>query len=259
MEAIKTAAVFAVTGFTAIVFIPLGCCAFVAGLFGLKRPMSVFLYKVGQIWAQALIGLTGCRMTVEGLENIPKKGGCCFVANHVGIFDIMLALAYAGRPFGFIAKKELGYIPGINIWILLLGGLFIDRKRPRKALATINRGVNSLKSGGGMLIFPEGTRSRGRGLGPFLPGAFRLAAQSGAVIVPVAITGSYEVFEKNHRVNAVPVFLSFLPPLETGAMPPEEKKQNLAGHVRGLIAEALERHKAAGRGATGCGQQPPPG
>jgi 1-acyl-sn-glycerol-3-phosphate acyltransferase len=247
VEFVKTVAVFAVTGITVIIFIPLGCCVFLVSLFGLKGPMSMVLYKVAQLWAQVLIALTGCRMTVEGRENIPKKSGCCFVANHVGIFDIILALGYAGRPFGFIAKKELGYIPGINIWILLLGGLFIDRKQPRKALATINRGIRHIRSGGGMLIFPEGTRSRGQGIGPFLPGALKLATQSDAVIVPVAITGSYEVFEKNYRVNAVPVSLSFLPPLDTSQMPPEDRKQILADRIHDLIAEALERHKAVHR------------
>jgi 1-acyl-sn-glycerol-3-phosphate acyltransferase len=245
VELVKTAAVFAVTGITILVFVPLGCIVFLISLLGLKKPMSMVLYKVAQVWARVLIVLTGCRMTVEGRENIPKKGGFCFVANHVGIFDIMLALGYAGRPFGFIAKKELSYIPGINIWILLLGGLFIDRKKPRKALATIGRGKRHISSGGGMLIFPEGTRSRGQGIGAFLPGAFKLATQS--VIVPVAITGSYEVFEKHYRVNAVPVFLSFLPPLQTSQMPPEDRKKILAGRVHDLIAEALERHKGNSR------------
>jgi 1-acyl-sn-glycerol-3-phosphate acyltransferase len=243
VELVKTIAVFAITGITILIFVPLGCCIFLISLLGLKRPMSMVLYKIAQLWARVLIALTGCRMTVEGRENIPKRGGFCFVANHVGIFDIMLALGYAGRPFGFIAKKELAYIPGLNIWILLLGGLFIDRKQPRKALATITRGISHIKSGGGMLIFPEGTRSRGQGIGPFLPGALKLAVQSGAVIVPVAITGSYEVFEKNYRVGAVPVSLSFLPPLQTSQMPPEDRKHILAGHIHDLIAETLEKHK----------------
>jgi 1-acyl-sn-glycerol-3-phosphate acyltransferase len=241
VEFVKTAAAFVITGITIIVFIPLGCLVFLISLFGLKKPMSMVLYKIAQVWARGLIALTGCRMIVEGRENIPKKGGICFVANHVGIFDTVLALGYAGRPFGFIAKKELAYIPGINIWILLLGGLFIDRKKPRKALATINRGTRHISSGGGMLIFPEGTRSRGQGIGPFLPGAFKLATQS--VIVPVAITGSYEVFEKKHRISAVPVSLSFLPPLQTSQIPPEDRKRILAGHVHDLIAETLEKHK----------------
>ncbi|MDR2144561.1 MAG: 1-acyl-sn-glycerol-3-phosphate acyltransferase, partial [Treponema sp.] len=95
MKLVKTVAAFVITGTTAVVFVPLGCCVFLISLFGLKKPMSMVLYKVAQIWSRVIIALTGCRMTVEGRENIPKKGGFCFVANHVGIFDIILALAYA--------------------------------------------------------------------------------------------------------------------------------------------------------------------
>jgi 1-acyl-sn-glycerol-3-phosphate acyltransferase len=169
------------------------------------------------------------------------------VSNHVGIFDIILALAYAGRPFGFIAKKELAFIPGIDIWILLLGGLFIDRKRPRKAVKTIASGIKRIKAGGGMLIFPEGTRSRGRGLGAFLPGALKLATQSDACIIPLAITGSSEVFEKNYRVNAVPVYVSFLPPIQSSSLPPEYRKQLLSERIHAAIGVELERHSAAGK------------
>lgn len=247
MEMLKTIAVFGVTGLSMILFIPVACAVLVISLCGLQKPMSVVMYRTAQLWARFVVIITGCNMTVTGREHIPKKGGCCFVANHVGIFDIILALAYAGRPFGFIAKKELLFVPGINIWILLLGGLFIDRRRPRKALATINEGVRHIKSGGGMLIFPEGTRSRGRGLGSFLPGALKLATHSGALIVPVAISGSYEVFEKRFRVNAAKVFLSFLPPVRPEELPPEDRKKILSERIHNTIAGELERHKTGGQ------------
>jgi len=244
MVLVKTIAVFFITGLVAIIFIPAGCFLFLVSLFGLARPVSFLIYKFAQAWARLIIALTACTMIVTGRENIPKKGGVCFVSNHVGIFDIILALSYAGRPFGFIAKKELAFVPGIDLWILLLGGLFIDRKRPRKAVKTIAAGIKRIKTGGGMLIFPEGTRSRGRGLGPFLPGALKLATQSGALIVPIAITGSYEVFEKNYRVNAVPVHVSFLPPIRSSDLPPEDRKQILAERIHTAIGACQELHSS---------------
>ncbi|MDR2552615.1 MAG: 1-acyl-sn-glycerol-3-phosphate acyltransferase [Treponema sp.] len=244
----KTAVIFGVTGLSMVLFIPAALLCFALSFFGLKKSMGFVVYKLAQAWAVMLVFLTGCSATVTGRENIPKKGGVCFVSNHVGIFDIILALAYAGRPFGFIAKKELVFVPGVNIWIFLLGGLFIDRRRPRNALKTINLGIGRLRAGSAMLIFPEGTRSRGRGLAPFHPGSLKLASQSGAVIVPLAITGSYDVFEKTRRVRAVPVNVSFLSPVNPAELAPQDRKQLLADRLHDDIARALKTHILPGTG-----------
>jgi 1-acyl-sn-glycerol-3-phosphate acyltransferase len=239
MSVVKTIAVFGITIFTMIVFFPLGIAAFILSRLGLKRPMAWVIYSIGRIWALILVKCTGCDLRISGREHIPPKGGVCFVSNHTGIFDIILALALIGRPFGFIAKKELLLIPFINIWISLLGGLLIDRKNIRKAMATINRGIRRLKAGEGMLIFPEGTRSKGKGLLPFHSGSLKLATQAGVPIVPIAISGSYDVFEKDYRVRAVPVRVIFSPPVITADLPMEERKKHLADRIRGVIEQAL--------------------
>ncbi|MDR1373579.1 MAG: 1-acyl-sn-glycerol-3-phosphate acyltransferase, partial [Treponema sp.] len=201
--------------------------------------MRFIIYKVAQNWSRFLIRRTGCSLSAEGMEHIPRKGSLCIAANHQSIFDILLALALVGRPFGFIAKKELALIPFLNLWILLLGGLFIDRKNTRKALATINKGIERIRKGGAMIVFPEGTRSKGRGLLPFKPGSLKLAAKSGAQVVPMALTGSYDIFEKTHRIRAAPVRVIFSPAIDTTALPAEDKKQRLTDQVYRAIAEAL--------------------
>ena len=92
-----------------------------------------------------------------------------------------------------------------------------------------------------MLIFPEGTRSRGRGMGPFLPGALKLATQSEAIIVPVAISGSYEVFEKTYRVHSAPVAIHFLPPVDPMKIPAADRKAVLAEKLHNDIAAVLKQ------------------
>jgi len=237
---IKTVVCFAFVVLGVVGLFPFGLVAVLLSFLRLRKPMSVFIYRIVQAWARCLIGLVGCKMTVVGRENIPRKGGICFVSNHASIADILMLLGYAGRPFGFIAKKELMRIPLLNLWISVLGGLFIDRRNPRKALKTINAGVKRIKAGGGMIIFPEGSRSRGKGLLPFRPGAFKLAAQSEAVIVPVALAGTYEVFEKNYRANPCPVRITFCAPINVADIPAEDRKMVLADRVRELIGKALE-------------------
>jgi 1-acyl-sn-glycerol-3-phosphate acyltransferase len=213
--------------------------AFLLSLLGLRKPMSMYMYWIGVVWSRFLIKLTGCKVTVRGTENIPRSGGLCFVSNHGSIFDIALLLAYAGRPFGFVAKKELLFIPFLNIWIYMLGGLFINRKNPRKALKTINSGIAKIKKGGAMIIFPEGHRSREHKLLPFHPGSFKLATQSGAVIVPVALKDTWEIYEKDYRVNPGPVGVTFCKPVNTADIPAEDRKQVLAERVYNVIKEEL--------------------
>jgi len=240
MILIKTICAFAFTIFSMFFFIPFGVPAFLLSFLGLKRPMSWVIYRCGQTWAKGVIFISGCTMTVEGREHIPKQGSVCFVSNHVGIFDIVLSLAYIGRPFGFIAKKELLRLPFFNMWIYILGGLFIDRKNIRKAVKTINRGIAKIQSGGRMLIFPEGTRSKGRGLLSFRSGAIKLATNSLAPIIPIAIKGSYEVFEVDGRLHSVPVWIKFCPVIHTAEMSADERRHRLADEVRSIIEAALE-------------------
>lgn len=231
---------FAFVIFGGIVLAPVGLVATIFSLLGLKKPMAAMVYRATQGWARIMIKLTGCKLTVSGRENIPHDGGLCFIANHTGIFDVVLMLAFSGRAFGFIAKKELAWVPLINLWIPCLGGLYLDRKNHRKGLKTIGKGISRIKSGGAMVIFPEGHRSRGEGLLPFHPGAFKLATQSLAAIVPVAISGSHELFEKNMRVSPCPVSISFGKPIYTAEIPLDNRKQVLAEQVYQAIKEMLE-------------------
>jgi 1-acyl-sn-glycerol-3-phosphate acyltransferase len=241
MVLLRTIAAFAFSLFSVLFFFPFGVLAFLLSFLGLKKPTSWLIYNIGRFWAMGVIFISGCAMEIEGRENIPRQGGVCFVSNHVGIFDIVLALAYIGRPFGFIAKKSLLFLPFFDIWIYMLGGLFIDRKNIRNALKTINRGILKIQNGACMLIFPEGTRSKGRGLLPFRSGAVKLATHSLAPIVPIAISGSYEVFEKDHLVRSVPVRVVFCPPINTAEMSDNDRRHNLAPQVRSIIEAAINR------------------
>jgi 1-acyl-sn-glycerol-3-phosphate acyltransferase len=241
---IKTILIFFPVVGAVIFLVPVGLLCLIVSLLGLKKPVALFMYRVARGWARTVIALSGCKVTVQGRENIPQDGGMCFVSNHGSIFDILLILAYAGRPFGFMAKKELSYIPLLNMWIPLLGGFFIDRKNARKALRAIDKGIERIRAGGAMVIFPEGHRSQN--LLPFRPGSLKLATQAEAPIVPVALAGSYDVFEKNHRLNSVPVGVSFGAPIPTAGLPPEERKQRLAERTRALIGSMLEEMGSTG-------------
>ena len=80
-------------------------------------------------WSKGILNVTGVRLSVEGLDNIPKDGPCVFVANHRSYYDIPLLLAGLDEPYGILAKEELGKIPLLNRWMKLLaanGAAFVS-------------------------------------------------------------------------------------------------------------------------------------
>jgi len=239
LNMIKTVLCFLYIAVSVIILLPFALFAGFFYLIGIRKFMTNIIYRIAQGWAKSLVFVTGCTVSVKGLDNIPRNSSVCFVSNHDGYFDIVLLVAYCNRPFGFIAKKELVFVPFINLWIFLLGGLFIDRVNVRKAISTINKGVRRIKAGSGMVIFPEGHRSKGRGLLPFHPGSLKLATSAGAPIVPVVIKGSYNVFEKTKRIASSHVNLTFLNPINTADLPPEHKKHILSDRIFSVINEEL--------------------
>ncbi|WP_246941064.1 lysophospholipid acyltransferase family protein [Bacillus pinisoli] len=146
-------------------------------------------------WAKGVVKTTGARISVKGEEHIPD-GPVLFVANHQGNFDIPLLIGFVKKPLGFISKIEVKKLPIIAGWMEVLPCIFMDRKDRRQSVRAIQEGAELLKKGHSMVIFPEGTRSKGEPVAPFKSGSFRLATKSGVPIVPITINGSYRLFEE---------------------------------------------------------------
>ena len=113
-------------------------------------------------WSKGILNVTGVRLSVEGLDNIPKDGPCVFVANHRSYYDIPLLLAGLDKPYGILAKEELGKIPLLNRWMKLLGCVFVQRDDVRASVRALNDATAIVESGRSFIIFPEGTRYRAK-------------------------------------------------------------------------------------------------
>lgn len=237
---VKTIVFFIFLWVSIIAAVPVGLIALFVRLIGLRYHAARFLQRFGMYWARLVIRSIGCTLSVDGLEHIPLKGPVCFVGNHPGDFDIILMMAYIDRPFGFTAKKEALFFPLINIWVWMLGGVFIDRKHVGKARKAIQAGAERIRKGSSMIIFPEGTRSRGKGLLPFRAGAFKLATLADAPIIPVSIKGSEKVWESENKIQSASVSISFGRPVPSAGLSPDEKRR-LPDKIRETIAETLNR------------------
>lgn len=192
-------------------------------------------------WSRGILNVTGVRLSVEGLDNIPKEGPCVFVANHRSYYDIPLLLASLDKPYGILAKEELEKIPLLSRWMKLLGCVFVQRDDVRASVRALNDATAIVESGRSFIIFPEGTRYKGEegGAGEFKQGAFRIAVKTGAPVVPVAITGARALFENNGNLcHPGTVRIRVLPPIQTAGMSRAEQKQ-LPDAVRQTILAEL--------------------
>ena len=183
-----------------------------------------YIHKITTKWAKFVMKLAGANITVIGTENIPKDKTILFVANHQSNFDIPLLMSTIDVPKGFIAKKELESWPMISTWMKYINCIFMDRSNLRKSAQSIIEGTKLLKSGYSMVIFPEGTRSKGKPIEEFKAGSFKLATKSKCIVVPVTINGTYKLLEETNKIKAADVELVIHKPIDTAALTSEEQE-----------------------------------
>ncbi len=212
-----------------------------AVLRGLGQESVSYRYAtvVARTWARHLLWVARVGVSVDGLENYPRKAPrVCVVSNHQGYADILLLEAYLPAIGGFVAKEELRQIPILSTWMRVFRCVFINRKNVRRGVAAINRAIAHIKNGYPMLIFPEGTRSLSRRMGRFRSGALKLAIDSQATIVPVTLDGTYRILEEKGRLRRVHTRMILHPPLDFAEYR-GTPRSDLSGRLGAIIGRAL--------------------
>ena len=181
---------------------------------------------------------------VIGRDKVPQDKGCVFISNHQGYLDVVAILyALEDKQAGFIAKEEIRKVPFLGKWIESVGGFYIERGNPRSSLKAFKECWKRLKSGDSMVIFPEGTRSKGPIMGEYKQAAFKLATggRTGAPIVPIVVDGTYLYYEKPGYLKtnvAVPITVEFLDPIYVDDLTKDEIKE-LPDSIIGKTRQAL--------------------
>ena len=185
-------------------------------------------------WSKGILNVTGVRLSVEGLDNIPKDGPCVFVANHRSYYDIPLLLAGLDEPYGILAKEELEKIPLLNRWMKLLGCVFVQRDDVRASVRALNDATAIVESGRSFVIFPEGTREKDGKLLPPKSGLFVIAAGAGVDVVPCRIL--YDTPDgKMHLFCKVRVIYGEPMPAEQFAMESRRDTKKLRANKQALL------------------------
>jgi 1-acyl-sn-glycerol-3-phosphate acyltransferase len=204
------------------------------------------IQRVAGVLALRALRRVHCDVHVEGRENVPIEGAVIVMANHQSQYDIPILMAHLGRMLGFVAKKELFRVPGFSYWMKLLHCISIDRSDlagTAKVFQDLSLDIKETRSG--IILFPEGTRSRDPegALQRFKEGSLRLATLQRIPILPVTIDGSRFFSQPDRlyrtRKDGRLIRLKIAPLVKTDVQSSLERRELMAG-IRNTIETNLQ-------------------
>ncbi len=189
-------------------------------------------------WGLKVIGfISGVKLEVNGIDNVPDDQAVLFVGNHISFFDIIVTYPLMKRPTGYIAKKEIKKVPFLSWWMYFVNCIFLDRKDPRQGLKSVLEASEKIKNGTSIFLFPEGTRSKDGKLAQFKDGGFKIATKAKAPIIPIGIQGTSDILENHFPIiKSGKVIVNFGKPVYTSEMSKAEQK-SLPDLVREQVKE----------------------
>jgi 1-acyl-sn-glycerol-3-phosphate acyltransferase len=199
------------------------------------------------------------RLDCQGLLHVPREGPVIVAANHISYFDPLCLGTFvdsAGRQARFLAKSEL-FEKTVLGWVLRASGQIPVYRETRDAGQALVEAVAAMRDGAAVVIYPEGTTTRNPDFSPTRPksGVARLAALTGAPVVPVGIWGAQLLFARGTIGpfrRGIRVVLRAGPPLHLGLTPqsPLEEINAARDHVMEAIVKLTDEAKE--------GWSPPP-
>ena len=228
-----------------ILSIPLLIIEWIIGKFN-PYAKDISSLRIIQAVFKFILWITGVEVTVIGEENVPKDQPVLYIGNHRSFFDILLTYTRCPRLTGYVAKAEMEKIPLLSNWMRYLHCLFLDRKDIKKGLKTILEGIEKIKSGISICIFPEGTRNRADSdleIMEFHEGSFKLATKTNCPIVPIALNNTCSIFEKQFpKIKKTHVVIEYCKPIIPSELSKEDKKF-IGKYTRNVILETLKKNE----------------
>jgi 1-acyl-sn-glycerol-3-phosphate acyltransferase len=226
---IKLLLTYVVLGVPAgIIFIP----------YALIRNTITPLYR-SAMWIVGIgVKAAGIKVEVLGVENIPAERQCIYMSNHVSNLDPPVLLPALPGQCAVLLKKELMNIPILGTAMRIGKFVPVGRAGSRsEAAASVTAAGEAIKAGMNILVFAEGTRSADGRLSSFKKGPFFLAQQTGAPIVPIAVSGTYEMMPKSTlKTRPGTAIVRILAPIDPKDF---KSREDLMQAVHEAIANAL--------------------
>ncbi len=202
-------------------------------------------HSIARLWARCALRISLSKLTVEGAENFCKYPVAVYASNHTSYMDTPVIFAALPFQFRILAKKDLWQWPLIGWYLGRSGQMPIDIENPHATLSSLGGAVKALRGGMRLFVFPEGGRTSTGELRPFLSGAAYLAIRAQVPLVPIALSGVYDLLPIHTR-HFYPSNLTLRvgEPIETKGMTVRQIAE-LTAQLRASIEELLQQQTPA--------------
>lgn len=197
-----------------VAFLAAGICIIgsIYSLFHFRNPNNVYFVTQKFAWLHKLLGIKLLRRPKEEITQ-----SAIYIGNHQNNYDMVTISSMVQPKTVSIGKRSLIWIPFFGLVYWITGNILIHRENRNSAINTINQVTQIVKKEKiSIWMFPEGTRSRGRGLLPFKKGAFHMAISTGVPIVPVVCSNLHNKIDLNKKENGY-VICETLDPIDTSS------------------------------------------
>ncbi|GLT19456.1 1-acyl-sn-glycerol-3-phosphate acyltransferase [Vibrio zhanjiangensis] len=209
--------------------------ALVYCLFSPRNPKHVYFFCR---WFNQLQKIVGVKLIHRGLERAPTPAKSVYISNHQSIYDFVTDPGMLRPRTVSLGKKDLLWLPFFGQLYWITGNILINRENKSQARDTIKQVAEAIHQRDlSVWVYPEGTRSKGRGLLPFKTGAFRMAIEAGVPITPMCVSTTHNKIDLNRRNNGI-VIAEMLEPIDVSGYKLEDARK-LALHCHQLMAAKI--------------------
>ena len=189
---------FALRWLSYLVLVPLGgvataafgCVSLLCGLWDKSGRQQ---HAIARVWARNLLLISFSPVKIIGREKLHEHETAVYASNHLSYMDTPVLFAYLPFQFRILAKQSLWKTPFIGWYLNHSGQVPVDMKSPRSLIASLNRGVTTLKHGLPLVLFPEGGRAATGQLQTMMSGCAYMAIKAQVPLVPLTLVGTYEL------------------------------------------------------------------
>ena len=183
------------------------------------------IYQVARWVVRAILWVAGIRLETLGRDPWKAPQPCVYLCNHVSNIDPPIVFLCVPRV-AIMGKEVVFRVPLFGYALKMAEFISVDRKAADSRRKALEAGIDRLRRGLSLLIYPEGTRSPDGKLLPFRPGPFTMAIEAQAPVVPITILGARQIMPKGASwMQAGRVTLVFHEPIPTAGMTQGDREE----------------------------------